>query len=78
MKPPGPKQNRYRGRIRAGMRSAFNHLKALLAWNNRFQAMPPDHYPNQLYPAASSITIAAAYAELFGLLAAKGPIPNRP
>lgn len=76
-RPPGPKQKRYRGRIRDDMRSSKNHLAKILNWNAFYNAGPFDKYPNQLFSVADNNTIAAAYALLNTFLAAKGPIPSR-
>lgn len=76
-KPPSPTQRRYRGRIRADMRSAYNHLLMLQSWDLRYRDGAVDTYPNQLASVADIATIHAASDTLLVWLNAKGPIPSR-
>jgi hypothetical protein len=76
-RPPGPRQKRYRGRIRASMRSALNHLNRLVAWDTKYRAQPIDTYPNQLGVLFEINTITQASLQLQLWLAARGPIPSR-
>jgi hypothetical protein len=76
-KAPQPNQKRYRGRIRADMRSALFHLRKLSNWNIKFNGKPITYYPNQLAAAADMGLIVAAAVQLSQWLTLKGPIPSR-
>lgn len=77
-RPPGPKQRRYRGRIRDDMRSAQHHLKNLAAWNTRYLAKPLDYYPNQLAPASEMTVLQVCLVQIGYWIDAAGAIPSRP
>jgi hypothetical protein len=76
-KPPTPTQRTYRGRIRADMRSALNHLLRLYGWNQKYTTGPITNYPNQLATPANMVSISGAIIELQMFLASLGPIPSR-
>lgn len=76
-RPPRPNQKRYRGRIRASMRSALNHLGKLSTWQAKYLAGPVTAYPNQLMSAADWAIIANGIAQLALEFGYKGPIPSR-
>lgn len=75
--PPGPKQKRYRGRIRRDMRSAYNHLKMLVAWDAKYRGGDINHYPNQLGTAGEVATLISGTTQLGNWLLAVGAIPSR-
>lgn len=76
-RPPTPKQKRYRGRIRADMRSAYRHILALSRWDAKFRAKPLDSYPNQLASPGEIAILTSMGVQLSFWLQAKGPIPSR-
>lgn len=76
-KPPSPKQKTYRGRIRSDMRSAYNHLAKLIAWNAKYLSGPVTNYPNQLAPVSQVNNISAAAVQLSQWLQQLGAIPSR-
>lgn len=76
-RPPTPTQKRYRGRIRADMRSALRHIDFLLQWQAFYLTYPRNHYPNQLAPAADVVNLINAGNILTAWLASTGPIPDR-
>ena len=75
--PPGKTQRRYRGKIRADMRSAYNHLKYLLRWDIKFRNAPATSYPNQLAPEADMQNVQTMIIQLNDWLTSLGEIPSR-
>jgi len=75
--PPSPSQRRYRGRIRADMRSCQRHLLALQNWNNRYKLNPLTKYPTQLAPPAETVTVDVCLTQISLWLADTGPIAER-
>lgn len=75
--PPTPKQRTYRGRIRADMRSALNHLNRLYNWNVFYRSKPLAYYPNQLIDAADSTQLLNMTILIENWLASLGAIPSR-
>lgn len=76
-RPPRPNQKRYRGRIRAGMRSAFRHLTNLYNWDVKYRAGAVTNYPNQLAVIGDITQLTIMQALLQTWLNYKGPIPSR-
>jgi hypothetical protein len=76
-KPPTPKQRRYRGRIRADIRSAYNHLLNLSHWSAKYLGGPVNNYPNQLAPPAEVNAMLLCAIQLSSWLGDLGPIPSR-
>jgi hypothetical protein len=77
-RPPSPEQKTYRGRIRADIRSAFNHLEYLYNWDQKYRenwAEGPT-YPSQLGTTIDMYNMGVCLGLLERWLASKGPIPT--